>query len=82
MTPLERIEATATGYSQATEALRLEELILSAMSPSRVESRPHVIAQLGRVEALKRVVQILSDALLKPQEALSPDRLNAGEGTR
>lgn len=65
MTELERIEATSEGYRDATALLRMERLILAAMNPGHIESRPHVIAQSGRVQALQTVVDHFARDLVK-----------------
>lgn len=64
MSDLERIEANASAYSEASDLLRLEELVLAAMSPREHECRTHVMAQMGRVEALRRVTDTFAHHLL------------------
>lgn len=63
MDDVERRVAEASTYERAKDAMLLEALILAAMKPGQVEHRPHVMAQLGRVEALRRVVETLEAPL-------------------
>ena len=60
MTQVEETVAWANAYSQAEDTLRLEKLILTAMSPREPETRSHVMAQIGRVAALERVLAALA----------------------
>ncbi len=65
MEAIESIVAYVENYQRARDLLRVEEMVLAVMVPNEPETRPHVISQIKRVEALRAVDEYLKAKTIK-----------------